>query len=88
MIIDNSPLVSYKLQKSEVQAICESPLADLLKVHVQKSYKFTTEILDNTGHKSKITVNRDSFPIGWDNYHYKIALLTERFLKGEKNLIY
>ncbi|MBU1110766.1 hypothetical protein KKB83_04060 [Patescibacteria group bacterium] len=31
---------------------------------------------------------KDSFPFNWDNYHFKIALLADRFLKDEKNLIY
>ena len=49
---------------------------------------FTTKGLTNRGKEIQIKVNKNSFPFNWDNYHFKIALLAERFLKGEGNLIY
>ena len=88
MILDNSPIEGYKLQEKEVYAICECPLSNLLRVHVEDNYKFQVSILDYAYKKKKLTIKKDSFPIGWDNYHYKISLLADRFLKGEKNLLY
>lgn len=88
IVTDNSPLDSYKLEKSEVDALVICPIEELLKVHKQKNYEFFAYGLNNNGKKIKIKITKDSFPYNWDNYHYKIALLANRFLKGEKDLIY
>jgi hypothetical protein len=29
-----------------------------------------------------------SFPQNWDDYHYKIAVLADRYFKGEKPILY
>lgn len=88
MIKDNSPLNSYELQESEVYSICACPIDDLIKVHTQKNYVFRVTALKSNGEKIEIKVNKDSFPFNWDNYHFKIVLLAQRFLKGEGNLLY
>lgn len=88
MVEDNSPLNSYVLEKAEVYAICACPVADLLKVHSVKDYTFEADTLSNKGEKDKMLIGKNSFPYNWDDYHYKIATLAKKFLRGEKNLIY
>lgn len=88
MVLDNSPLESYKLQKDEVYAIFFLPIDELIKVHSVKNYTFKAKGIKNNSEKIEIAVKKDSFPYNFDNYHYKIALLAKRFLKKEKNLIY
>jgi len=88
MVLDNSPLVSYKLQKDEVYAIFFLPIDKLIKVHTVKNYTFKAKGIKNNSEKIEITVKKDSFPYNFDDYHHKIALLARRFLKKEKNLIY
>ena len=88
MIEDNSSLDSFILQKEEVYAICKCGVKDLIKAHTETGYTFIAKGLDNMGKKIEIEVNKDSFPYNWDNYHFKIALLAQRYLKGEDNLIY
>lgn len=87
-ILDNSPLESFRLQASEVYALCLCPIDQLLKVHTKKNYHFWVEALTYEGKKIKIKVDRKSFPYNWDNYHFKIAHLAQKFLNGEKHLIY
>jgi len=86
MVLDNSPLKSYKLQKDEVYAIFFLPIDKLIKVHTVKNYTFKAKGIKNNSEKIEITVKKDSFPYNFDAYHHKIALLAKRFLK--KNLIY
>jgi hypothetical protein len=88
LIEDNSPLVTYRLEKDEVYAICICPLAELYKVHTQTGYSFTVtgRKYDNSG--LEIKVDKDMFPPGWDDYHYKMVLLLKRYFAGEKPLIY
>ena len=88
MIQDERPIDTYRLQKDEVFGICECPVEKLVHTHTDDGFSFTTTLVKNDGTKDKITVTRDSFPYNWDNYHYKIALLAERFIRGEKPLIY
>ncbi|HSW66004.1 MAG TPA: NUDIX domain-containing protein [Bacillota bacterium] len=87
-IIDNAPLSSYTLQPEEVYAICACPLSDLVKAHSDPAYAFTTEALKSNGEHLTLTVSKDSFPDNWDDYHFKIALLAERFVAGDQHLIY
>jgi hypothetical protein len=87
-IKDDTPLSSYELQKSEVYAICTCPIAELIKVHTKEGYTFEVEIITNEGKTEKITVTKDSFPYNWDNYHFKIAVLADRFIRGENFLLY
>lgn len=86
-IIDNSSLDSYVLQASEVYAVCSCSVADLVKVHTE-DYSFDVELLKSDVSKEMIKVTKDSFPFNWDNYHFKIALLAQRFLNKEKHLVY
>ncbi|MBM3209047.1 hypothetical protein FJZ40_02035 [Candidatus Shapirobacteria bacterium] len=88
MVIDNSPLSSYRPEKAEVYAICACPIDKLVRVHTRKGYRFETEGITNEGEKIKIGISKNSFPYNWDPYHFKIALLAERFVRGEKNLVY
>jgi ADP-ribose pyrophosphatase YjhB (NUDIX family) len=88
MIKDNTPIESFNLDPVEVSAIVTCPIAELLKTHTDEKYQFKAQGLDNHHQAFTISVNQDSFPYNWDNYHYKIALIAQRFLYGEKNLIY
>lgn len=88
MVLDNSSLETYQLEEAEVYAICACPIKKLIKVHAQKSYHFETQEITSKGEKIKIKVGKDSFPYNWDNYHFKIALLAGRFVKGEEYLVY
>ncbi|OGM22531.1 hypothetical protein A2961_02840 [Candidatus Woesebacteria bacterium RIFCSPLOWO2_01_FULL_39_21] len=87
-ILDNSQLSTYLLQEAEVYAITSLPIGELIKVHSKLEYQFQAEAFVADGKTIKLDVKKDSFPFNWDNYHFKIALLADRFLKGEKNLIY
>lgn len=86
-VTDNASLNSYVLQQSEVYAICSCSIADLLKVHTS-DHTFTAELLKTGGDTETVLVTRESFPYNWDNYHFKIALLADRFLRGEESLLY
>ncbi len=88
MIEDDSPLNSYRLQASEVEGICLCPITDLLRIHTDPDHSFTTDLLSHKGMWSKLKVTHASFPKNWDNYHYKIALLADRYFKGETQLVY
>jgi hypothetical protein len=88
MILDNSPVGNYKLQESEVYAVCACPIVELIKTHTEVGYTFKVPGLTSLGEHIDITVGKDSFPYNWDNYHFKITLLADRFVKGEKYLIY
>lgn len=88
MIEDDAPLHSYHLEPSEVFALCVCPVKELLRVHQEDSYSFTTTAMTADGHEATITVTKDSFPENWDEYHYKIALLAERYFNGEEALVY
>jgi hypothetical protein len=84
---DNSPLETYQLEENEVYAIVTCPLDKLLATHKQNQ-SFQANGLNNQGKSLTIQVTQDSFPYNWDNYHYKIALLANRYLKGETDLVY
>lgn len=88
MTVNNDSLESYKLQKEEVYAICSCPIDDLIRVHSQENFSFLVKGINSEGEKIEMTVDKNMFPYNWDNYHYKMALLADRLLKGEKNLIY
>jgi len=88
MVLDNSPLESYKLKKDEVSAVFMLPIDKLIKVHTVKNYTFKASGIKYNGEKMEITVKKDSFVYNFDNYNYKIAFLAKRFIKKEKNLIY
>ncbi|MBU0998014.1 NUDIX domain-containing protein [Patescibacteria group bacterium] len=84
MVLDNSPLESYKLQKDEVYAIFFLPIDKLIKVHTVKNYTFKAKGIKNNGENMEVTVKKDSFPYNFDDYHHKIALLAKRFLNKKK----
>jgi hypothetical protein len=88
MIEDSAPLQSYNLEEAEVYALCACPVSELLKVHHDPEYSFEVEALTASGDKITTTVNKASFPENWDDYHYKIAVLADRYFKGEKDLLY
>jgi hypothetical protein len=88
MTIDDSGMESYKLQESEVYAICVCPIDELMKVHTSDDYRFKAYGVTAEGEQIEILVNKDSFPYNWDNYHFKIVMLAERLLRGEKYLVY
>lgn len=88
LVEDNSSLESYQLEEREVSAITACPVDALLSLHRGKITGFEVELLDHSGHKSHYQVTPDSFPANWDNYHYKMALLVERYLSGERGILY
>lgn len=87
-ILDDSPLKDYVLEVAGVHAIASLPIAELIKVHTKPNYQFQAEAMTADGNTIELNVKKDSFPFNWDDYHYKIAKLADRFLEGEKNLIY
>lgn len=88
MIEDNSHLESYKQDPDEVYALCVCPIHELLKVHTKKNYSFKAQAILASGKKKTTKITKQSFPYNWDDYHFKIALLAEKFLAGEKNIVY
>lgn len=88
LIEDNLPINRFLLQKKEVYAVCACPISQLLKVHQDPTYSYTQKALKHDGTNLEITVNQDIFPPNWDPYHYKMALLIDRYFKGEKTLMY
>ena len=85
---DNNSIETYRLQEKEVYAVCTCPISELIKTHTSDNYSFKVQGIKFDSQKFIINVNKESFPYNWDNYHFKIALLAERFLKGEANLLY
>jgi len=88
LIQDDGPLTTYKLDESEVYAIVSCPVSDLINVHQDGNYNFVANGLKHDGQAFQTTVTKESFPENWDNYHFKIALLVDRYFKHEKYLIY
>ncbi len=86
-VTDNSPIESFLLEKNEVFALFSCPIAQLIAVH-EANMPFTAHGCTNAGDTISLNVTKDSFPINWDNYHYKIALLAKRYLNGELHLVY
>jgi hypothetical protein len=88
IIVDNAPIESFILDPHEIVAICVCPLEDLVKVQTQENYSFEAQAIRNDRTRYTIKVTKDLFPYNWDNYHFKMALIAERFVRGERNLIY
>jgi len=88
LIEDNSPLEKFTIQERELYAICSVPLSELIKVHEDPNHSFKIEALKADRTKTIITVDKNIFPPNWDNYHYKMAMLIDRYFKSEKNLIF
>jgi hypothetical protein len=87
-ILDDCDIRTFILEEVEVYAISSLPIAEIIKVHTKPKYQFRANAITADGNTIKLDVKQGSFPFNWDNYHFKIALLADRFLKGEKNLIY
>ena len=87
-VLDNSSLSSFKLQKEEVAGLMVITIKDLLRVFTQPNYSFTSQITDINKKTSLKTITIGDFIKNWDNYQYKIALLAEKYLKGDRNLFY
>lgn len=88
MIDDELPLESYTLQKEELFALCSCPVAELLKAHRDNTYTFNADGLDAEGNKIEIKVSKSIFPLNFDDYHYKMAVLADRYFRGEKDILY
>ena len=88
MVEDNTPLDGYTLEEAEVYALCACPVRELLEAHADSNYKFSVQARLAGGEQVEITVDRTLFPENWDDYHYKIALLVDRYFKGERDLIF
>lgn len=88
ILLDNAPLETYRLQQEEVYAVVSLPIAELLRVHTDNEYRFAAQAIAATGERVSMEVSAESFPFNWDNYHHKMVLIADRFLRGEKNLFY
>ena len=86
-VLDNSPLNTFALEENEVFAVVTCPLDDLLQVH-SSVHSFQAQGFTNKLANISITVDKNSFPYNWDNYLYKVALLAQRYIAGEKKLLY
>ena len=87
LVKDNSPLTSYKLQEEEVAALFICPIEKLLQLY-KNNQSFEAKGINAAGKEIKMIIKNASFPGNWDNFYFKIIFPVERFLKGEKNLIY
>lgn len=88
LIEDNRPIDTFFLQKKEVYAICSCPLSELFKVNTIDNYTYLQKAIKFDRTEITLEVNKSIFPPNWDPYHYKMALLIDRYFKGERNLIY
>lgn len=88
MVEDNLPITRFTQQKKEVYAVVSLPISELLKVHSDPEYNFVTQAIKNDGQTIDINIEQNIFPPNWDPYHYKMALLIDRYFKGERNLKY
>lgn len=91
MLLDNSPLDTFCMQRSELEGLYCCPIDDLIKVHTEIGYSFKAKGIKFEGDtvvNGEILVTHDIFPFNWDNYHFKIALLAQRFFLSERYLLY
>ena len=88
MVIDNAPLLDYHLEENEVSAIFLCPIHELVRVHTIHEYKFMSVGLSADGKQLSVEVSANSFPKNWDNYHFKVAILALRLMRGDEYLIY
>ena len=88
MVEDDAPLSTYVLQQEEVYALCACPVAELLRAHENADYTFTVTGVAADNKKIDITVGKESFPENYDDYHYKMAVLVDRYFRGDKNLLF
>lgn len=91
IILDNSPLNTFRLQRDELEGLYSCPIDNLIKVHTENDYSFIAEGIKFDADllvPGSISVARTMFPFNWDEYHLKMALLAKRFIKHEPYLIY
>jgi len=91
IVLDNSPLNSFVLEHQELDGLYRCNTQDLIRVHTEPDYAFSaTGIAFQNNHlePSEILVTGSSFPLNWDQYHLKMALIAERFINGERHLYY
>lgn len=92
IVLDNAPLTTFTLERDELEGLYSCPIKDLIEVHTNPNYSFTAKgVKFDESDKlvdGNLLVTRDLFPFNWDNYHFKMVLLAQRFLKGEPFLIY
>lgn len=88
LIVDDSPLESFTPQESELSGLYICPLDQLAKLYRNPGYSFIAQGITAQKQPATLTVDLSSFPYNWDNYFYKMLLLAQRHLAGEKNLIY
>ena len=82
------PLSTYNLQPSEVDGIYALPVRELLKMHRDEHYSFNAVGLNLHGEPVSTIVVQSAFPTDMDHYHYKMAILADRYFKGEADLLY
>jgi hypothetical protein len=91
IVLDNSALGSFILQRDELEGLYTCPIDDLIRIHTEPEYSFRARGMrfnEEMLIPSEIGVTKDSFPFNWDNYHFKMALIARRFLRGEKYIMY
>jgi len=88
LVVDNSLLDSYQLEENEVTGVAICPLNELLQLHRGDLESFSVELMKADKSRFEYVVTKDSLPKNWDNYHYKMALLIERYVRGERELVY
>lgn len=84
---DNRNLEQFTLDPVEVHALCLCPIDYLIKLHTLNK-PFKAPSIRHNRIKEIIEVTPDLIPYNWDNYHFKIALLAKRYIRGERNLVY
>ena len=88
LVEDNLPVDRFLMQKKEVHAVCVCPVAEILRVHQDPSYSYQQPATVHDGTKTMLTIDQNIFPPNWDPYHYKMALLIDRYFKGDIKLLY
>ena len=85
---DNLELNTFNLQKKELYALFSIPIVNLLNLYSGKFDTFSVTGIKADNTPIEYEVNKNSFPPNFDPYHYKMALLIDRYFKGERNLMY
>lgn len=81
-------LEKLKPDIDEVDALFEIPLNKISAVLSDETDSFPMKIVNVKGEQEKLTINHASFPKNWDNYLLKMVLIAEKYLSGERNLVY
>lgn len=87
---DNNDIFSFRLQREEVAGLYICPLNQLLDVHSGKLKEFVAHGVNCQEElaSAQIIVNKNMFPYNWDQYHFKIAILAERYFRDDHFLLY